>query len=279
MKMGTVRFATKREAQEYKKERAARRRNPLIKREQDLEKITACATGPRSSAVYKDADLDAIAKAIGVSHAKVQGERDALENVAGWFRLALPSNGKHAERDALENAGRPSRRTRPSKVRDKLAAFKKSLGRVMTALEDQDIGDAIRYEAWRHRMKFDDAVRSVAELSGWVESAEPATTYTDADGDMVDLVTAGNTGDVALNDLLANLSPIYKRLTGHPLRTSVGSRRRDGGRSFGPGVRFIQACLAPLQSELTDIDLTDQAVRERIRRLFQDKGKSHRKIS
>ena len=78
----------------------------------------------------------------------------------------------------------------------------------------------------------------------------------------------GHTADEALNTLFRNLTEIWIEVLNGLPRTSVGKpESTKAGQPVGPFVRFIQACLEPLP-----IKLTDEAVRERVRVLFQDKG-------
>jgi hypothetical protein len=75
----------------------------------------------------------------------------------------------------------------------------------------------------------------------------------------------------ALTELFHEIADIWIGVFERKVRTSVSVTRKPAG----PFVRFIQACLGPL-----GIELTDEAVRDRVRVLFQGKrmGKFRRQI-
>lgn len=206
--------------------------------------------------IYSDTDLDAIAQAVGVTAEKVEAKRQALENAAGWFRTD----------------SRAPRRTPPSTVRRKIADLRKALDRAAVLLGDPDVRDAVGYESERQNGNLDAAANAAADLAAWAKTATPATEYEDENGKAKSIVPRGHVGDAAINDWLAALLSIYKHVAERAAKVSVGSMRKAGGRDYGPLVRFIQACAAPLS-----IEMTDQAILERVWSLRAGKGKSLQK--
>lgn len=200
---------------------------------------------------YSDKDLDAIAEAISVPAAKVQDERAALESAAGWFR----------------SDQRTPMRTPPSKTRAKLKVLGNALEKTLKMLEDPDVRDAVGYAAEHRNANLEPALRSIADLADWTEGAEPTTTFTDDAGNKRNLVHPGHAGNTALDTFLACILPIYERLTGRSIGTSIGSPGgQHEGEAGGPLIRFVQACLAPLSVD----PQTSDALRQRIRRIKEE---------
>ena len=64
-------------------------------------------------------------------------------------------------------------------------------------------------------------------------------------------VRQGNPGDDAINDWIAAMMDLYRRITGREPATSVGAPgRRNDGIAEGPFIRFLQAAGEPLNMEL-----------------------------
>lgn len=110
-----------------------------------------------------------------------------------------------------------------------------------------------------------DSIAGVVRLRQWAAAArERAEAFIPRDG------PGGHTGDAALDELFGSLAGIWLDIFERPVQTSVGKPDSSReGKAGGPFVRFIRACISPLGRKLTD-----EAIRDRVRRLFRGKGKS-----
>ncbi len=110
-----------------------------------------------------------------------------------------------------------------------------------------------------------DSVEGVKSLHEWAVAAiEDVSRLVNVEKDK---------SDRAVIDLIQNLGRIWEDIFEQPIRTSVGNpTTKKAGQAIGPMVRYIQTCLVPI-----NVNLTDEAVRDRIRTLFQGKGKSGQK--
>ena len=85
-------------------------------------------------------------------------------------------------------------------------------------------------------------------------------------------VREGNPGDDAINDWIAAMMGLYRRITGKEPATSVGAPDRPNeGIAEGPLIRFLQAAGKPLNMEFSE-----DAWRSRVRTIL--KGASRAKL-
>ena len=76
---------------------------------------------------------------------------------------------------------------------------------------------------------------------------------------------AGHTGDDAVNDWIAAMMGLYRRITGKEPATSVGGPERPNeGIAAGPLIRFFQAAGKPLE-----IEFSEDAWRSRVRTILK----------
>ena len=78
-------------------------------------------------------------------------------------------------------------------------------------------------------------------------------------------VREGNPGDDAINDWIAAMMSLYRRITGKEPATSVGAPKRPNeGIAAGPLIRFLQAAGKPLK-----IEFSEDAWRSRVRTILK----------
>lgn len=78
-----------------------------------------------------------------------------------------------------------------------------------------------------------------------------------------------NRGNEPLSELIGELSIIWSEQLKQPIRTSVGNPgSKISGQATGPMIRFVQACLAPIE-----IYISNESVRDRVK-VLKGKGKS-----
>ena len=124
--------------------------------------------------------------------------------------------------------------------------------------------DGDSYTDYNGSAQLQDVIEGVKFLRGWSAKAkENAAERVGSGGKR-------NKGNVSLSRLLGELTKIWVEIFEQPIRTSVGNPETElAGKATGPMVRYIQACLAPLK-----VSMPDEAIRDRIRAMFQGKGKS-----
>lgn len=82
-------------------------------------------------------------------------------------------------------------------------------------------------------------------------------------------------GDPALDDWIKGLGHVWKDIFNREIGTSVGGPgSRSAGQPGGPFIRFVRVCLRPVLQDKTP---NEEAIRERVRRLF--KRKRHKSTS
>jgi hypothetical protein len=78
-------------------------------------------------------------------------------------------------------------------------------------------------------------------------------------------VREGNFGDDAVNDWIAAMMGLYRKITGKEPRTSVGGENQPNeGIAAGPLIRFLQAAGKPL-----GIEFSEDAWRSRVRTVLK----------
>lgn len=86
-----------------------------------------------------------------------------------------------------------------------------------------------------------------------------------------------NVADAALNQLLASLTKIWVEIFENRIGTSVTApRQARKSQAGGPMIRYLRTCLEPLLKEATP---SPEGIRDRVRRLPRNKGKSRGKIT
>jgi hypothetical protein len=220
-------------------------------------------------ATYEQSNCEEIATAIGVGVGQVTRHENQFEAAALWYRL---------------NKRRPTR-IAPSKLRDKLERVAKSARRLITSVgvEEPDKaadgpGDAELLhalvlsgesnedpviEATRRIGRLVEVIDGVAAAAELEHRANQAVIEVTEVGKLT--VRAGNPGDEAVNDWIAAMMCLYRRITGKEPATSVGGPERPNeGIAAGPLIRFLEAAGKPL-----DIEFSEDAWRSRVRMILK----------
>jgi hypothetical protein len=218
---------------------------------------------------YEESDLAQIANAIGMDVARVAKHGNLFEAAAIWYRLD----------------GRRPRRIPPSKLRDKLDRIAKSAHRLLKNLHindpdeaadgpgDPEILHALVLSGEPNQDPVIEATRRIGRLAevigGVVAAAELDCRARKAAIAVAEIgkltVREGNPGDDAVNDWIAAMMGIYRRITGKEPAISVGGPERPNeGIAAGPLIRFLQAAGKPLA-----IVLSEDAWRSRVRTILK----------
>jgi hypothetical protein len=105
-----------------------------------------------------------------------------------------------------------------------------------------------------------DGISAAAELEG---RAKKAATQAIEVGKLT--VREGNPGDAAVNDWMAAMMSLYRKITGREPRTSVGATERPNeGIAEGPLIRFLAAAGKPL-----GVEFSEDAWRSRVRTILK----------
>jgi hypothetical protein len=218
---------------------------------------------------YTRTNFEQIAKAIRIPIKSVTNLQAHFEAAALWLRL---------------DKRRP-RRTAPSKRREKLNQVAKSARRLLKSLGvnnpdeaadgpgDPEIFEALVltgerdadavFEATRRIGRLVEIVDSIAAAAEFERRAPKAATEIAEVGKLT--VQKGNTGDDAVNDWIATMLGIYRKITGKEPATSVAAPGRPNkGKAAGPLIRFLQAAGKPLE-----IEFSEDAWRSRVRTILK----------
>jgi hypothetical protein len=218
---------------------------------------------------YTHTNFEQIATAIGIGVKPVANLQAQFEAAALWFRLDK----------------RRTRRTAPSKQREKLNQVAKSARRMLKSLGINDPdeaadgpGDAEIFkalvlagepdenpvmEATRRIGRLAEIVEGIAAAAELERRAQKAATEVAEIGKLT--VQEGNPGDDAVNDWIAAMLGIYRTITGKEPATSVGAPGRPNkGKAAGPLIRFLQAAGKPL-----NIEFSEDAWRSRVRTILK----------
>ena len=225
---------------------------------------------------YTEEDFKRIAAAVGKTAADVKARQKDFENAALMFRL---------DRGLPAELVRP-RGSTPTQLRRKMERVEKSARRLLKDLgvprdkrglvkiEEAHDGpgdvEILKVLSWVVGHDEDSvimATRRVGRLAEILEGLKAAAEIEQwarqGTHEVIEFggltVPKEHQGDVAFNDWIAAMLPIYKQITGKDPGTSVGtagsSRRGKGG---GPLVRFLAAAEKPLGLEHSDDSLRDR---------------------
>jgi hypothetical protein len=205
---------------------------------------------------YKQSNFEQIAAAIGLKVGQIAKHANQFEAAALWYRL---------------NKRRPTR-IAPSKLQEKLDRVAKGARRLLTTLGVKDTDDAADgpgdpeilhalvltgepnedpvIEATRRTgrlVEMIDGIKAAAEIE---RRANQAAIEVAEVGKLT--VREGNPGNDAVNDWVAAMMDLYRRITGREPATSVGAPLRSNeGTASGPLIRFLQAAAKPLELEFS----------------------------
>jgi hypothetical protein len=190
-------------------------------------------------ATYERSNFEQIAAAIGVDVGQIAKHENLFEEAALWYRLAR------------------RRRTRiaPSKMRDKLNEVSKNARRLLRSLGVKSPADAADGPGSRELVaalvllgeRNEDRIIQVTArigrlteiVEGLAAAAELELRAKKAAIEVIKVgkltVREGNPGDDAINDWIAAMIDLYRRITGREPATSVGAdNRRNEGIAQGP---------------------------------------------
>jgi hypothetical protein len=217
---------------------------------------------------YKQSDFERIATAIGTDVAQITKHQNLFEAVSVWYRA---------------DRSRPNR-TAPSSLRRKLEQISKSARRLLKNLGvnhpdeaadgpgDPEILNALVLlgevtedpiiEATQRIGRLTEIIDGVAAVAEFDRRAKKAATEVAKVGRLT--VREGNPGDAAVNDWIATMMGLYRKITGNEPRMSVGAPEGPNeGIAGGPLIRFLEAAGKPLQ-----IEFSGDAWRSRVRTIL-----------
>jgi hypothetical protein len=219
-------------------------------------------------ATYEQSNFEQIATAIGVEVGQTAKHENLFEAAALWYRLAK---------------GRP-KRVAPSKLREKLDPVAKNARRLLKSLGvidpdeapdgpgNREILAALVLVGERNEDPVIEATRRIGRLveiiDGVAAAAELERRARKAATEVAEIgrltVREGNPGDDAVNDWIAAMLGLYRRITGRKPATSVGAfKQPNEGIAEGPLIRFLQAAGKPLKMKFSE-----DAWRSRVRTIL-----------
>jgi hypothetical protein len=201
-----------------------------------------------SMATYSREDLEQIATAIRRDVSDVHRYEKQFEAAAMWFRLG---------RNALK-----IHRTAPFVMRARMRRIANAARKLLRHLDVRDPAQApdgpgiavLQVLASADGGPEDAVVRATARIGRLVEILEAVNAAQELErraqigaedvvriGELV--VPKGHHGETAVNDWIAAMMSIYKKITGKGPGISV---KPDSGKAAGPLIRFLQAAGSPL---------------------------------
>ena len=200
---------------------------------------------------------------------QIAKHENLFEAAARWYRL---------------DKRRP-KRTAPSKLREKLDQVAKNARRLLKSLGvnnpdeaadgpgDPEILNALVLmgepnedpviEATRRIGRLVEIIDGIAAAAEFERRAKKAATEVTEVGKLT--VREGNPGDDAVNDWIAAMMSLYRKITGKEPATSVGAPERPNeGIAEGPLIRFLEAAGKPLE-----IEFSEDAWRSRVRTILK----------
>jgi len=222
--------------------------------------------------VYRHQDFQRIAKALGTEIAAVVRYRREFEAAAFEFR----SWGKAFEKSTPTELLRKLKR-----IRDAAHKLLRLLGVDDPSVAVDGPGDREIFDVLTMTQGSDDLVANatgrigrLVEILDSIRGAEHLRRLVErAALERAELArittTPGNSGDIALNEWIAVMMTLFKRMTGKDPAASVGAPgRKDEGKVGGPFIRFLCAAAQPLKGLRSDRPhLSEAALRRRVRAL------------
>ena len=220
-------------------------------------------------ATYEQSNFEQIATAIGVDVGQTAKHQTLFEAAARWYR----------------SDKRQPTRIAPSTLRRKLNGVAKSARRLLESLGVNDPDEAADgpgdreilralvlagepnedpvIEATRRMGRLVEITDGVAAAAEFDRRAKQAATEVTRVGKLT--VREGNPGDDAVNDWIAKMMSLYRKITGKEPRTSVrGPDKPNEGIADGPLIRFLEAAGKPL-----GIKFSEDAWRSRVRTILK----------
>ena len=227
-------------------------------------------------ATYSSEDHERIATAISQNVADILEHKHLFEWAADWYGLdcGLP-----------RDAPRRPRRMPPSKMHDKLQRLAKNARRLMKDLEIKNHGEAADGPGSFELLEIlaaveepdEDAVinatRRLGQLATMLDAIEAAMELErralEAAEDVIAIgkltVPKGHHGDAPVNNWIAAMMEIYRKITGSEPATSVGRvGQPNEGIASGPFIRFLQTAGEPL-----GVNHSEDALRSRVRTILK----------
>jgi hypothetical protein len=230
---------------------------------------------------YSSEDYERIATAIGKDVGDVVEYKQLFEWAADWYGL---------DRGLPRDVPASPRRTPPSKMREKLLRIAKSASRLLNDLKIQRNETKGYEEASDGPGNFEllealaavdppseDAVikatTRLGQLATLIDAVEAAKELEDralkAADDVIAIgkltVPKGHEGDTPVNNWIAAMMEIYRKITGVEPATSVGHvDQANEGIASGPFIRFLQAAGRPL-----GLNYSEDALRSRVRTILR----------
>ena len=220
-------------------------------------------------ATYEQSNFEEIATAIGMDVGQIVKHQNLFEAAALWYRL---------------NKRRPTR-IAPSKLREKLDSVAKNARRLLKSLSvndpdkaadgpgDPEVLGVLVLLGERHEDPVIEATRRIGRLAEIMDGIAAATELErrakkaaiEVAGIGKLTVREGNPGDDTVNDWVAAMMDLYRKITGREPATSVGAPLRSNeGIATGPLIRFLQVAAKPLE-----IEFSANAWRGRVRTILK----------
>jgi hypothetical protein len=221
-------------------------------------------------ATYSGEDFERIAAAIGKDIADVMQHEKGFEAAATWYRL-------------FQNAPKG---VAPSEMRKRMTQIANTARKLLRHLEVYDPRQApdgpgaialLEFLASADDGTEDEVIRATARVGRLVEIFDSIDAARElerharkGDEDAVRIgkliVPKGHHGDAAVNNWIADMMSIYKKITGKDPRTSVISPGRPSrGKAAGPFIRFLTTAGKPLR-----IKFSADSWRGRVRDVLTD---------
>ena len=207
-------------------------------------------------ATYSKEDFERIAAAIGKDVADVAQHETSFESAAHWYRQdcrAAKASSRVAPSDMSKRMTQIANAARkllghlevcdPRQAPDGPGAI--ALLEFLTSADDGTEDDVIRATARVGRLvEIFDSIDAARELKRRARKAAPDAVRI---GELI--VPKGRHGQPAVNNWIAEMMPIYKKITGKDPRASVITAGPRRGKAAGPFIRFLEAASKPLEAD------------------------------
>jgi hypothetical protein len=226
-------------------------------------------------ATYSIEDFERIAAAIGKDVADVMQHEKSFEAAALWYRedfrapkapgRVAPSNMSKRMTQIANDARKLLRHLEvydPRQAADGPGpiALLEFLASADDGTEDEVIWATARVGRLVEVLEAVDATREIERHAG--KADEEAVRI----GELI--VPKGRHGKPAVNNWIAAMMPIYKKITGKDPRASVIAVGPDRGKAAGPFIRFLEAASKPLDAEGEPFGI--ESLRDRVRAILTD---------